>query len=143
MSQHLLALCLALLAATHAAQAQDTRADCPAPTNLDDGWTMATPKDAGFDPDKLCPLDKFISKWTGATIHGVVVGRHGKLVMERYYKGSDYRGDVIEFGPTVRHGLFSISKSVISLLIGVARGEGKFPDLDAPAIDHLPEKYAD
>src|SRR5258708_16082880 len=138
MGRNLRALCLALLAATHAAQAQETRADCPAPTNLDDGWTMATPKDAGFDPDKLCPLDKFISKWTGATVHGVVVVRHGKLVMERYYKGSDYRGDVIEFGPTVRHGLFSISNSVISLLIGLAQGQCKCPDRDAPPLQPPP-----
>ena len=32
---------------------------------------------------------------------------------------------------------------MISLLIGIARGEGKVPDLDTPAIDHLPAKYAD
>jgi CubicO group peptidase (beta-lactamase class C family) len=143
MSRHLLALCLALVASTYAAQAQDAPADCPVPAKLDDGWTLATPKDAGFDPDKLCPLDKFISKRTGATIHGVVVVRHGKLVMERYYKGSDYRSEVVEFGPTLKHSLFSISKGITSLLIGIARGEGKFPDLDAPAIDHLPAKYAD
>ena len=149
MSRHLLALCLALLASTYAAQAQDAPADCPVPAKLDDGWTLATPKDSGFDPDKLCPLDKFISQWTGANIHGVVVVRHGKLVMERYYKGtndfrpSSGRSEAVEFGPTVKHQLFSVSKSVTSLLIGIARGEGKFPDLDAPTIDHLPAKYAD
>jgi CubicO group peptidase (beta-lactamase class C family) len=146
MSRHLLALCLALLASTYAAQAQDVRADCAAPASLDDGWTMATPKEAGFDPDKLCPLDKFIGQWTGAEIHGVVIVRHGKLVMERYYKGTYAPGGghaAVEFGPTVKHGLFSISKSVVSLLIGIARGEGKFPSLDAPAIDHLPAKYTE
>jgi CubicO group peptidase (beta-lactamase class C family) len=66
--------------------------------------------------------------------------------MERYYKGTNFRpggGEAVEFGPTVKHNLFSISKSVTSLLIGIARGEGKVPDLDAPAIDHLPAKYAD
>ena len=91
MRRRLLALYMALLALPFAAQAQDASAGCPAPARLDDGWTMATPKDAGFDPDKLCPLDKFIGQWTGAKIHGVVVVRHGKLVMERYYKGTDYR----------------------------------------------------
>jgi CubicO group peptidase (beta-lactamase class C family) len=147
MSRRLLALGLALFAFTYAAQAQDASARCHAPTKLDDGWTVATPKDAGFDPDKLCPLDAFIGQLTGAAIHGVVVVRHGKVVMERYYKGDSGPGstgpEVVEFGPTIKHGIFSISKSVISLLIGIARGEGKFPDLDAPAIDHLPAKYAD
>jgi CubicO group peptidase (beta-lactamase class C family) len=69
----------------------------PAPAKLDDGWTIATPKDAGVDPDD----------------------------------------------PTIKHDVMSISKSVTSLLIGIARGEGTFPDLDAPAIDHLPATYAD
>lgn len=148
MRRHLLALCVAFVASTYVAQAQDAPAGCPAPARLDDGWTTATPKDAGFDPDKLCPLDKFIGQWAGASIHGVVVARHGKLVMERYYKGTDYRplkgtSDVVEFGPTVKHGVFSISKSVSSLLVGIAQGEGKLPDLDAPLTDHLPATYAD
>ena len=85
------------------------------------------------------PLDKFISQRTDADIHGVVVVRHGKLV---WGQGLDYRSEVVEFGP-IKHSLFSISKSVTSLLVGIARSEGKFPDLDAPAIDHLPAKYAD
>lgn len=147
MSRPLLALCLALLAVPYAARAQDAAAACPAPIELDDGWTMATPKDAGFDPDKLCPLDKLLGQWTANTIHGVVVVRHGKLVMERYYKGEpppeSGTSDVIAFDATLKHDVFSISKSVISLLIGIARGEGKFPDLDALVTDHLPAKYAD
>jgi CubicO group peptidase (beta-lactamase class C family) len=143
----LLALGLALVASPYVVQAQGVSAACPTPISLGDGWTIATPKDTGFDPDKLCALDAFIAQQTGATIHGVVVVRHGKLVLERYYKGtpppeSGYT-DVIAFDPTIKHGIMSISKSVTSLLIGIARGEGRFPDLDAPAIDHLPAKYAD
>lgn len=147
MRRRLLALCLALLALPYAAHAQDAPAGCPASARLDDGWTLATPQDTGFDPAKLCPLDKFIGQWSGAKIHGVVVVRHGKLVLERYYKGApppeSGRTGVVAFGPTVTHYIHSISKSVTSLLIGIARGEGKFPDLDAPAIDHVPARYAD
>lgn len=112
MSRPLLALGLALLAFPYAAQAQGAPDGCPAPIELDDGWTMAAPKDAGFDPGKLCPLDKFIGQQTGAAIHGVVVVRHGKLVMERYYKGTPppqtgYT-DVIAFDPTIKHDVMSI-----------------------------------
>jgi CubicO group peptidase (beta-lactamase class C family) len=148
MSRHLLAWCLVLFTSTYAAQAQDARDGCPAPAKLDDGWSIAAPTDAGFDLNELCALDKFIAQRSSSDIHGVVIARHGKLVMERYYVGTDYHpsshhSEVEEFGPTVKHGLHSISKSVTSLLIGIARGEGKFPHLDAPAIDHLPAKYAD
>jgi hypothetical protein len=41
---------------------------------------MATPKAAGFDPGKLCALDEFIGRQTGATIHRVVeVGSAARL----------------------------------------------------------------
>jgi len=133
-----------LCAGALSARAQDA-ANCGAPAKLDDGWTTVTPAEAGFDPVHLCALDKFISQWKGANVHGVVVVRHGKLVMERYYSGPDERLGrplgTIDFGPKVKHDLRSVSKSVTSLLIGIAIGEGKFPSLDSPLVDHLPAKY--
>src|SRR6478735_3086699 len=44
----------------------------------------------------------------------------------------------VEYKPEVKHDLRSISKSATSLLVGIARGEGKFPDLDSPVIDQFP-----
>jgi CubicO group peptidase (beta-lactamase class C family) len=148
MSRLLLALCISFLGPTYAAHAQEAPADCPTPAKLDDGWTIATPKDSGFDPDKLCSLDKFIAQSADAKIHGVVIARHGKLIIERYYDGTDFdfhttSFEAVKFGPMVKHDLHSISKSVTSLLIGIAGGEGKFPDLASLMIDHLPPIYAD
>jgi len=134
-----------LCASAISAGAQDT-SNCGAPAALDDGWTAATPAESGFDAARLCDLDRFIGQWNGANVHGVVVVRHGKLVMERYYSGIDYRlGHLlgtVNFSPTTRHDLRSVSKSVTSLLVGIALGEDKFPALDSPAVDHLPAKYA-
>ena len=45
----------------------------------------------------------------------------------------------MQHGPEERHDLCSISKSVTSLLVGIARGEGKFPALESPAMDFFPE----
>src|SRR5205814_2173445 len=59
--------------------------------------------------------------------------------------GADERlGDpigTIAYAPDVKHDLRSISKSVTSLLVGIALRQGKFPDLDSPVIDQFP-KYA-
>jgi CubicO group peptidase (beta-lactamase class C family) len=72
--------------------------------------------------------------------------RRGKLVMERYYSGVDERWGrplgVVAYAPDVKHDLRSISKSVTSLLVGIARGEGKFPDFDQAVIDQFPEYAA-
>ena len=135
---------LGALALTAPALAQEP--NCGKPTALGDGWAIATPQEAEIDPAALCGLDKFIAQWPQANIHSVVVVRRGKLVMERYYKGEDDRWGTplgtVTFGPDVKHDLRSISKSVTSLLVGIALGEGKFPQLDSPVIDQFPELSA-
>ncbi|HTR86343.1 MAG TPA: serine hydrolase [Reyranella sp.] len=119
---------------------------CDAPAAIDDGWTRATPAEVGLDGERLCGLDTFIHQWPQANIHAVVVVRHGKLAFERYYKGPDERlghtNGVHQYGPTEKHDLRSATKSVTSLLIGIALGEGKYPDLDASVIDQLPQYAA-
>ena len=116
---------------------------CDPPKTIGDGWTIATPDEVGLDGSTLCGLDKFLEQWPKRNIHAVVVVRHGKLVFERYYSGEDDRwvltSGVTHFSPTEKHDLRSISKSVTSLLVGIAAGEGKFPPLDSPVIDFFPE----
>ena len=140
----LLMSALALLALCSTAAAQETQ-NCGTPVSNGDGWTLARPESVGMDSGQLCTLDKFIAQWKDANIHAVVVARAGKLVMERYYTGADERlGDpigTIAYAPDVKHDLRSISKSVTSLLVGIALRQGKFPDLDSPVIDQFP-KYA-
>ena len=140
-----LMLLLALLALGLPASAHDTKV-CGAPVALNDGWSIAGQAEVGLDPAKLCQLDAVIAQWPKANVHSVVVVRNGKLVMERYFAGEDERwGDKlgrVTFGPETKHDLRSISKSVTSLLVGIARSEGKFPDLDSSVFDAFPD-YAD
>src|SRR5215831_10561134 len=127
-----LMLFAALLAFCLPASAEDTKV-CGAPVSLNDGWTVAAQADVGLDSAKLCELDAFIAQWPQANIHAVVVVKNGKLAMERYFSGEDQRwGDKlgrVTYGPEIKHDLRSISKSVTSLLVGIARAEGKFPAL--------------
>jgi len=138
-----LLLALALLGAPAFA---DNVANCGTPVALNDGWTLAKPEESGFDATRLCELDNFLAQWPARNIHAVVVVRHGKLVMERYFSGPDERWGrplgTVQFGPEVKHDLRSISKSVTSLLVGIALGEGKFPKLDSPVFDQFPEYAA-
>lgn len=120
--------------------------DCGTPADIGDGWSLATPDETGIDAARLCDLDSLLAQWPDANVHAVIVARHGKLVMERYYVGADERWEaklgVVQFGPAVKHDLRSVSKSVTSLLIGIALAEGKFPRLESPVLDFFPE-YAD
>ena len=137
-----LMLLLALVALCASVAAEDTKV-CGAPAALADGWTIAPQADLGLDPAKLCELDSFIAQWPAANIHAVVVVRKGRLAMERYFSGADERWGsplgTVQYAADVKHDLRSISKSVTSLLVGIARGEGKFPAFDSSAIDFFPQ----
>lgn len=139
------AVVLAALALAAPSWARDEKG-CGTPGDIGDGWSLATPGETGIDATRLCDLDSLLAQWPDANVHAVIVARHGKLVMERYYAGGDERWGtklgVVEFGPAVKHDLRSVSKSVTSLLIGIALAEGKFPPLESPVLDFFPE-YAD
>jgi CubicO group peptidase (beta-lactamase class C family) len=81
-----------------------------------------------------------------SNVHAVLVVRHGMLVFEHYLSGSDEAwgrpiGN-IAFGREVRHDERSATKSVISLLLGIAIDHGLVKGIDEPVLSFFPE-YAD
>ncbi|MGY3476312.1 serine hydrolase [Bradyrhizobium ottawaense] len=106
-------------------------------------WRSITPPDAGFAPDLDGRLDKAIADKRAWGLHGVVVTRMGKLVLERYFTGEDEvwgapRGRVA-FGPDTLHDLRSVTKSILGLLYGIALDLGKVPAPDQNLIAQFPE----
>jgi CubicO group peptidase (beta-lactamase class C family) len=147
-ARHWLVLAL-LFALAGPAGAQDKvreTASCGAPAAIGDGWALQTSVEAGFDPKSLCEIDAIIGRSPEANVHAVNVVRHGKLVLELYYRGQDMRWGsplgVVPLAPDVKHDLRSISKSVTSMLVGIAAGDGRFPALEQPVLDTLTD-YAD
>jgi CubicO group peptidase (beta-lactamase class C family) len=63
----------------------------------------------------------------------LLVVRRGRLVVERYFRGA---------GPYDPQPVQSVTKSITSLLAGIAVDQGRFPGLDAPIAGLFPE-YAD
>jgi CubicO group peptidase (beta-lactamase class C family) len=117
--------------------------DCGSPTDLNDGWTVAAPEKEGLDPSLLCGIGWRLEGWTEANPHGVVVARHGALVYEHYFTGQDWRlsmslGDV-SFDSGTKHDMRPISKSVVSLLVGIALDRGWLTNLDTPIFSFFPD----
>lgn len=110
------------------------------------GWPVAAPDDVGLDQQSLCTLAQKLDAAKEDNVHAVLIARHGKLVFERYFTGSDSHwgqpAKDIAFGPDVPHDLRSISKSVVSLLVGIAVGKGWVASIDQPVLALLPA-YAD
>src|SRR5208282_1253951 len=111
---------------------------CDPPVPRDDGWKVAAPATVGLDAATLCGLVPRFDAWKEADVHAVLVARHGTLVFEHYFNGADERWGrslgVIDFAPDVKHDLRSITKSVTSLLLGIAIDRGLVPGVDAPVL---------
>jgi CubicO group peptidase (beta-lactamase class C family) len=95
------------------------------PLQLQDGWSIASPVEANLDVRSLSDLTRWIEEtYEYHNTHAVLIEHAGHLVYELYLKGQDGSyGDRV-FNVNSLHDLRSISKSVTSLLLGIAlRGD--------------------
>jgi CubicO group peptidase (beta-lactamase class C family) len=109
-------------------------------------WQEAGLRDAGFAADMSEKIDCGVRSGLIPGLHAIVVARHGKIAAERYYTGDDVHwgrplGDVAH-GPDTLHDLRSVTKSIVSLLYGIALERGQVPPPSAPLLAQFP-RYAD
>ncbi len=94
-------------------------------------WPVASPKDEGLDMRVLAEADRRArTEFRG--VASLLVARHGRLVFERYYRG--VRGGD-------RLPVFSITKSVLSALIGIALADRSLGSVDERLVHFLPEAF--
>ena len=95
-------------------------------------WRSANAADVGMDADRLrTGLRSLIDEMP--LLRNVIVIRHGYRVIARYYHGS---------APEILWSLQSVSKSVTSLLVGIAVDKGMLQSIDQTAISFFPQ-YTD
>ena len=106
-------------------------------------WETAAPEQVGLAPDLGAQVDIAFASGKLEKVHGVVIVRGGKLVLERYRTGNDEvwgaRQEAVVFGPDSKHDIRSITKSVVGLLYGIALERGKVPAIDQPVVASFPE----
>jgi CubicO group peptidase (beta-lactamase class C family) len=106
-------------------------------------WISIKPTEAGFSADLEVRLEQAITEGRVWGLHGVVIARSGRLVLERYFEGADDiegRGPVgrVTFGPDTPHDLRSVTKCIVGLLYGIALAEGKVPRPEEPLFGFFP-----
>ncbi len=104
------------------------------PEQLNDGWEISTPEAEGFDRSKIDRVyEKLFSEDLYPTAHGVLIVRNGKLVAEGYCRDRNDRD--------YYHHLQSATKSVTSILMGVAIDKGMIDSVNIPIYDFIPEYF--
>lgn len=102
------------------------------PATISDGWEVAAPADVGLDEAML--RQAYAAVEAGAEYNNarsLLVIRDGKLVAEGYF--GDWTADR-------RQHVKSVTKSVTSLLVGIALDRGLIGSVEQKVVDLLPEK---
>ncbi len=92
------------------------------------GFEFCPPEEEGLASEKITEFIDFIKR-TRINLHSFMLLRHGRVLAEAYYK---------PFDKDTKRRLYSCSKSVVSLAVGLASDNGLI-SLDAPMISYFPE----
>ena len=119
---------------------------CGAPSVGKDGWRVTQPETVGINSATLCSMDKWLQESKEKNVHALLVVRHGQLVFEQYFSGSDMHlnqavGEV-KFGADVKHDERSITKSITALILGIAIDRGWIRSINETVMSFFPQ-YAD
>ncbi|MCW8984813.1 MAG: beta-lactamase family protein, partial [Thermoanaerobaculales bacterium] len=100
----------------------------PGDTWPTDEWATSTPEEEGMDSTLLVEMLREIAQ-EELPVHSVVVVRHGRLVLDAYFE--PYREED-------RHIVYSATKSITAMLVGVAVADGLIPGDTQPVLDLFP-----
>jgi CubicO group peptidase (beta-lactamase class C family) len=92
-----------------------------------EGWRSSLPEEQGFDSAELADGLQAIRQ-KEFNIHSLLIIRNGSVVVDAYFYPYD--------GQTV-HDVASVTKSVMTTLIGIAADQGKL-ELDQPLVSFFP-----
>jgi CubicO group peptidase (beta-lactamase class C family) len=93
--------------------------------------SLAAAQREGFDSGRLRAAERRFEMTHG--LGSVLVQRHGRLVFERYYHGASAGKP---------RNVFSVTKSVVSALVGIALRDGQLRSLDQKLVALLPKDFA-
>lgn len=92
-------------------------------------FQVVEPSTVNMNQEKLQEMDKMIPHLY-KNLNGIIVMRQDKVVFENYYNG---------YSMTDTHHVASVTKSILSALIGIAYEQGYIQSLDQKVLDFFPE----
>src|SRR4051812_47302364 len=129
-----LAFCTLLCAV---GRAEEYKYSVPAQQN--DGWPTADLRSAGFDVPAIEKVVGLIRNNTYKNIHSLLLIKNGKLILDEYFSGHEEDGKDRVYQAGTRHGIHSATKSVNSLLIGIAIDQKLIAGVDEKLVTFFPE----
>lgn len=91
-------------------------------------WRTSTPEAQGMDSKKLEEMESFLENECSMMGSALIV-RNGSIVFEKYYSGNE----------SLAYSIYSVTKSIISALIGIALDKGYIESIDQKLVTFFPE----
>ena len=115
------------------------------PEQTNDGWETASLANVGMDEAPIVEMMNGLSRQNEDHIHSIVIIKDGMLVFEEYFSGEDL--DLTEglnfshkdFDSDTLHCQASASKSVTSILLGIAIDQGLVSGVEEKMFSFYPE----
>lgn len=100
------------------------------PEETGDGWETSPLQAEGVDFERVAELIRNILNINFENIHSVLLVKNGKLILEEYFYGYDR---------DKKHQLRSATKSVTSILVGIAKDQKMIKSVDQKVYEFFPE----
>ena len=101
------------------------------PEQTDDGWLTTSVKEVGMSEESLVDMVNMLEREQNHQIHNILIFKESKLVFEKYFKALEYFDsppgngtNIVTYDKDMLHYLASGSKSVTSVLFGIALKQG-------------------
>jgi len=127
-----LAVSLILVSTVLLTLPSQVQADRPVEVWPTDGWATSIPEEQGMDSTELSEVYTYVRN-SDAQIRSLLVVRHGYLVAEEYFTPQLY-----DINNT--HIVFSVTKSVVSCLIGIAIDQGFIDNTSQLLLDFFSDR---
>lgn len=96
-----------------------------------EGWSTSTPEDQGMDSESLVELLSFYRE-NKVNIHSMLIIRNGNIGLDACFYPFTPGGTV--------HDVASVTKSITSVLIGIAIDQGLIDNVEQPLLSYFPER---
>jgi len=101
-----------------------------APERINDGLSVANLSETTLTPEVVFKVVREVATGLYGRIHSFLILKDGKLVCEEYFYG---------FNNKILHPVESVTKSITSLLLGIAIDQNKISSINDKVLNYFPE----
>ncbi len=116
------------------------------PEYINDGLEVGSLEDVDIDSVLLKKSVDKINCGKYGEVHSMIIFKDNKLVFEEYFKGhrykwdgSNHHGESISWDKSMLHDVKSVTKSIVSMCVGIAIEKGFIKNVNQSIFDYLPD----